>query len=34
MDDDQANRPLYDTLRTQWGLFLSQMVQKLPEVEL
>ena len=34
MDDDESNRPLYDSLRTQWGLFLSQMVQKLPDVDL
>ena len=34
MDDDDNNRPLYDSLRTQWGLFLSQMVQKLPDVDL
>jgi Histidine kinase-, DNA gyrase B-, and HSP90-like ATPase len=34
MDDDENTRPLYDTLRTQWGLFLSQMVQKLPDVDL
>lgn len=34
MDDDQANHPLYEALRTQWGLFLSQMVQRVPEAEL
>lgn len=33
MDDDADNRALYDSLRTQWGLFLSQMVQRLPEVD-
>lgn len=34
MDDDENNRSLYEALRTQWGLFLSQMVQKLPDVDL
>lgn len=34
MDDSESNRQLYDALRTQWGLFLSQMVQKLPDLDL
>jgi len=34
MDDDADNAYLYNTLRTQWGLFLSQMVQRVPEADL
>ena len=33
MDDEKQNAPLYESLRTQWGLFLSQMVQRLPDIE-
>ena len=34
MDDDAENAHLYSSLRTQWGLFLSQMVQRVPEADL
>jgi hypothetical protein len=34
MDDDAQNHELYSVLRTQWGLFLGQMVQRLPDAEL
>ncbi|HEY2933109.1 MAG TPA: ATP-binding protein [Acidobacteriota bacterium] len=33
MDDDKANQELYSTLRTQWGLSLSQMVQRVPDID-
>jgi len=34
MDDDDKNQELYSVLRTQWGLFLSQMVQRVPDTDL
>ena len=30
----EQRKQIYDTLRTQWGLFLSQMVQRVPEADL
>lgn len=34
MDDSAENHELYSVLRTQWGLFLSQMVQRIPDGDL
>jgi len=34
MDDSAEDHELYSVLRTQWGLFLSQMVQRVPDAEL
>jgi hypothetical protein len=33
MDDSEENHELYSVLRTQWGLFLSQMVQRIPDAD-
>ena len=33
MDDSQESQELHSVLRTQWGLFLSQMVVRIPETD-